>query len=96
VLHYNGKVEKTSPSSSSGCTISLQGCGASVASASIKKKGNVMPYQCEKLDRKDTNLIAAYSTLLRIWPQTRGGTRKNYLRMNIAIVKLKTENILAQ
>jgi hypothetical protein len=36
VLHSNGKAEETSSSSSSsaqGCTISLQGCGASVASA---------------------------------------------------------------
>jgi hypothetical protein len=42
MLHYNGKAEKTSSSSSSsqGCTISLQGCGESVASfmgPSIKK-----------------------------------------------------------
>jgi hypothetical protein len=33
VLHYNGKAERTSSSSSQGCTISLQGCGVSVASA---------------------------------------------------------------
>jgi hypothetical protein len=33
MLHENGKAEKTSSSSSQGCTISFQGCGASVASA---------------------------------------------------------------
>jgi hypothetical protein len=33
VLHYNRKAEKTSSTSSQGCTISLQVCGASVASA---------------------------------------------------------------
>jgi hypothetical protein len=33
VLHYNGKTEKTTLSSSQGCTISLQGYSASVASA---------------------------------------------------------------
>jgi hypothetical protein len=34
-LHENGKAEKTSPSSSKCCTISLQDCGASVASAAV-------------------------------------------------------------
>jgi hypothetical protein len=32
-FHENGKADKTSSSSLQGCTISLQGCGASVASA---------------------------------------------------------------
>jgi hypothetical protein len=49
VLHYNGKAEKTS-SSSQGCTISLQGCCASVASAaglfSKKKKELCHVFRC--------------------------------------------------